>query len=67
MPASTLIHTLYATNSPNTNVSYSENSNNIFLLQSIELLVILYSINQLVNLQLWNSNFYPISIFGTND
>ena len=48
--ASTTIHTPYAANSPNTNVSYFENSNNMFSPQDIKLLVISYSINQPIDL-----------------
>jgi len=37
--------------------------NNINASQSIELLAILYMDNQPVDLQLWDSNFCPISLF----
>ena len=32
----------------------------------MKILVISYAINQLVDLQLWNGNFYLISLFGIN-
>ena len=35
--------------------------------QDMKPLVISYSINQPVKPQLWGSNFYPVSLFGTNE
>jgi len=42
-------------------------ANNMYYPQGIEPSIILYSVNQSVDLQLWNSNFCLISIFNINE
>ena len=47
-------------------IPYGNDNNNMLSFPELELLVILYQDNQSVVLQLWNSNFAPISLFGTD-
>ena len=46
--------------------SHSMNNNNTYSPKSLEPSIILYSINQSIDLQLWDSSFCPISIFRIN-
>jgi len=48
-------------------VSYTMEINNIYALQSLESLAIPYSAKQPVDSQLWDSNFYPISLFEIDE
>jgi len=66
-PASTPMHTPHASDSFNTNVLHSEDSNNTFPPQGMEPSVISYSINQPMDPQLWDGNFCSVSLFGTNE
>ena len=45
-------------------VPHETETNNVLSSQSLEPLVILYQANQLADLQLWDSNFCLISLFG---
>jgi len=47
-------------------ISYTTEINDIYTSQGLELSVILYTINQPANPQLWNNKFCPISLFGMN-
>jgi len=42
-------------------------SNNTYPIQGLKPLTIFYIASQLADSQLWNSNFYPILIFGINE
>jgi len=44
-------------------ISNSIDTSNILFSSSLESLVILYQDNQLANLQLWDNNFTPVSLF----
>ena len=46
---------------------HSMNNNNTCSPKGLEPFTILYSINQPTDLQLWDSSFCPISIFGINE
>jgi len=48
-------------------VSYTMEINNMCTSQGLESLAIPYSVNQPVDSQLWDSNFYPISIFEIDE
>ena len=47
-------------------VSHIVKVNDITISQDLESLVISYAINQSVDPQLWDGNFYPISFFRMN-
>jgi len=48
-------------------IPHISNTNNTSMPQDIKLLVILYTVNQLINLQLLDSSFCPISLFEINE
>jgi len=50
-----------------THVPYEIVSNDTTTTHNLEPMVILYAVNQLVDSQLWYSNFYLISIFDINE
>jgi len=47
-----------------THASYEAESNDMTTPHDLDPTVILYTVNQLVDSQLWDSNFCSISIFG---
>ena len=48
-------------------VPHGIDTNNTLSFISLESFVILYQVNWLANLQLWDGNFSPISLFGINE
>ena len=50
-----------------THVLYDVTSNDTNTTHDLKPTVIPYTVNQPADSQLWNGNFYPISIFGINE
>ena len=48
-------------------IPHNTDINNVSSFSGLEPLVILYQANQPADLQLWDGNFTPISLFGTDE